>query len=104
MKSVKALVAVFAIAGTFATLPARAGGLGGDFVEFVCGNCGAGRALDRAHAAAGNPLDHAAAQAARIRNVPLSPYCGTRQGVFVGPWLPVGFGCNANGWPGVIVQ
>ncbi|MEM7291486.1 MAG: DUF4157 domain-containing protein [Pseudomonadota bacterium] len=36
---------------------AKAGGLFGDMVETLCGNCGAGRALDKAHNDIGNPLD-----------------------------------------------
>lgn len=36
---------------------AFAGGLLGDAIEGICGNCGAGRALDRAHESVGQPLD-----------------------------------------------
>ena len=83
---------------------ASAGGLLGDIIENACGGCGVGQQLDEVHKNVGQPLDHVGAAAAQAQGVPVSPYCLTPQGVFVGPWLPIGIPCNVNGWQGVIVQ
>jgi len=82
---------------------AMAGGLIGDIIEGACGNCGAGRALDEAHRNIGQPLDHAAALAAKKYGVPVSPYCATPQGVFTGPFLPINAPCQVHGMYGVVV-
>jgi hypothetical protein len=84
---------------------ASAGGVLGDIIEGVCGNCGLGRELDEIHRDLGQPLDHIGAAAASAYGVPLSPYCLTARGIAVGPWAPVGIPCtDVNGLQGVIVQ
>jgi hypothetical protein len=103
-KGIAAFFAAIIISATAATFspPAMAGGLIGDLVEGACGGCGAGRALDQAHKQIGRPLDHAAAGVARSYGVPLSPYCATPAGIFVGPFQPIGIPCNVNGMIGIV--
>ena len=96
--------AVAAVVSMSAVSNAQAGGFFGDLIEGACGGCGAGRALDRAHKELGNPLDRAGAAVAQSHGVPVSPYCATDVGVFVGPWLPIGVPCVVDGYQGVTVQ
>ncbi len=63
MKKTSLILALCSIAALTAP-PAHAGGIIGDFVEAVCGNCGAGKTMDKTHKEMGNPLDHAANAAA----------------------------------------
>lgn len=80
------------------------GGVIGNIIEEACGNCGAGRQLDRAHHDLENPIDRQLAPIVQGYGAPISPNCATPAGVFVGPWLPIGTPCNAYGHYGVTIQ
>lgn len=96
----KTFVAVaFSVA---AASPAFAGGFIGDIVEGVCGNCGAGRALDRANEQLGKPAEQIGGAILQANGVPLSARCVTPYGVAFGPFLPINGPCNVNGVWGIV--
>lgn len=80
------------------------GGVIGNAIGVVTGNPELGRTLDGYNRQLGNPVDRAAAEALQSYGVPASPRCATSQGIFIGPFLPIGAPCNVYGYAGFTIQ